>query len=708
MYNGIGLQTPRGSGTNGYIQRNYSYLRQRRTDLPKLGESLKPITGKVPKSQALQPDANLLLHEEKRKIEVRLLQEKEALLTEGHRDEKQIDRMIKSRRERLLKEVELQCALSGVRSGRGGGGLFGSSPVSRVPETRRGIGGSFRGLSAGEDGRMSNTAFKSSHLVAEEKREKLGHVAGALNIDEKSHQVGFAFDFKKQQELKEARKREWEERRKRMVEERRNYLLEMRKKRKREKKLQKRLRKEKKQKKREEEKERKGRVKKMKKEKKSHTSSSSSGSSSSDTSSSSSDSSSSSSISDSSSSDSDESTSSSSSSGSSSDEKQKKRDKKGKLKKELVKREEDSEDERTGARMRGRAGEEENGIEKKGERLRDVEVSERWMHPGPEVHEEEWRCHRRGGGRRREEYETDKRQRSLHDRDDYGAMKRERGDSPREREGSEGHEGYRMTHRGEERRDSGRCKHILDKHISDTGGFAVPLPLRVKRERVDDGDDHDRRNGERSGKRRDRDHNEKTPRLSREEEQVHDEECRTPAMMHRRDNEAREERRNRNEEARQSEREGRQRDREHDEDDWRERRKREERERRDDEEDERERRRDERRKRRREDKEHERRRRRHERREQRREDDDDDDAEEDWGEGLRRRGGEEREDDRERRREEKEDGDRGKEERSWDRRREDSEEAKSDRREHSKRGGVDHHRSRGERGEDDGSSRAEK
>ena len=26
MYNGVGLQTPRGSGTSGYIQKNKSYL----------------------------------------------------------------------------------------------------------------------------------------------------------------------------------------------------------------------------------------------------------------------------------------------------------------------------------------------------------------------------------------------------------------------------------------------------------------------------------------------------------------------------------------------------------------------------------------------------------------------------------------------------------------------------------------------------------
>ena len=34
MYNGIGLPTPRGSGTNGYVQRNLSLVRGRRGERP--------------------------------------------------------------------------------------------------------------------------------------------------------------------------------------------------------------------------------------------------------------------------------------------------------------------------------------------------------------------------------------------------------------------------------------------------------------------------------------------------------------------------------------------------------------------------------------------------------------------------------------------------------------------------------------------------
>ena len=30
MYNGIGLQTPRGSGTNGYVQKNLAFIKMGR------------------------------------------------------------------------------------------------------------------------------------------------------------------------------------------------------------------------------------------------------------------------------------------------------------------------------------------------------------------------------------------------------------------------------------------------------------------------------------------------------------------------------------------------------------------------------------------------------------------------------------------------------------------------------------------------------
>lgn len=74
MYNGIGLLTPRGSGTSGHVQGNKFNLRkgpQVRTEPPKDGPKHK------------QPNQEILDHKRKREIELKLLQERERLEQEG-------------------------------------------------------------------------------------------------------------------------------------------------------------------------------------------------------------------------------------------------------------------------------------------------------------------------------------------------------------------------------------------------------------------------------------------------------------------------------------------------------------------------------------------------------------------------------------------------------------------------------------------------
>ena len=69
MSSNVGLSTPRGSGTSGYVQRNMSFLRPR--------DNLPPTTAQ----QELQrnyrqraPDADILAHDRKREVEVKCLQ----------------------------------------------------------------------------------------------------------------------------------------------------------------------------------------------------------------------------------------------------------------------------------------------------------------------------------------------------------------------------------------------------------------------------------------------------------------------------------------------------------------------------------------------------------------------------------------------------------------------------------------------------------
>lgn len=66
MYNGIGLQTARGSGTNGYVQRNLSAVRQTKEKVPDYQEN---------KDAAVRPfDPELVEHDRRRQAEVSELQ----------------------------------------------------------------------------------------------------------------------------------------------------------------------------------------------------------------------------------------------------------------------------------------------------------------------------------------------------------------------------------------------------------------------------------------------------------------------------------------------------------------------------------------------------------------------------------------------------------------------------------------------------------
>ena len=66
-YNGVGLFTPRGSGTNGYVQRNFALVRQKR--VYQTPEELANMKGPPPR----KANKEILDHERKRKVELRVL-----------------------------------------------------------------------------------------------------------------------------------------------------------------------------------------------------------------------------------------------------------------------------------------------------------------------------------------------------------------------------------------------------------------------------------------------------------------------------------------------------------------------------------------------------------------------------------------------------------------------------------------------------------
>ncbi|EMR10644.1 hypothetical protein PNEG_01344 [Pneumocystis murina B123] len=94
-YNGIGLPTPRGSGTNGYIVRNLSHIKHPR-------ETIKPYTLK--KSNTKKADKEILEHDRKRKVEVKVLNYRDSLEENGELNEEEIEEKVKEYREKLLNE----------------------------------------------------------------------------------------------------------------------------------------------------------------------------------------------------------------------------------------------------------------------------------------------------------------------------------------------------------------------------------------------------------------------------------------------------------------------------------------------------------------------------------------------------------------------------------------------------------------------------
>lgn len=101
MYNGIGLQTARGSGTNGYVQRNLSAIitKKRKIDYQNDRDNLieKPFINRPLNNDIAE-------HKRKREIENKCLEYEERLKDRGLNDD-EIQIRLKSYRERIQNEI---------------------------------------------------------------------------------------------------------------------------------------------------------------------------------------------------------------------------------------------------------------------------------------------------------------------------------------------------------------------------------------------------------------------------------------------------------------------------------------------------------------------------------------------------------------------------------------------------------------------------
>ncbi|KAL2621849.1 hypothetical protein R1flu_002054 [Riccia fluitans] len=156
MYNGIGLQTPRGSGTNGYIQTNKFFVKAR----PLKSEPREFQNGQGQGGVSRKANKDILEHDRKRQIELKLTQLEDDLLEQGFFLE-----AVAGRVESTRKVLE---SFSSEND---------TSTSTKVPETQ-------------------------SHQIAAKKEKQLDVMKAALGIEEIKE--GEAFD----RELQEQRKQE--------------------------------------------------------------------------------------------------------------------------------------------------------------------------------------------------------------------------------------------------------------------------------------------------------------------------------------------------------------------------------------------------------------------------------------------------------------------------------------------------------------------
>jgi hypothetical protein len=76
MSDNVGLATPRGSGTSGYIQKNLAQMRPR--------DRAAPYPSDHQQYKQRQPDKGILEHDRKREVEVKVFELRDKLEDEGY------------------------------------------------------------------------------------------------------------------------------------------------------------------------------------------------------------------------------------------------------------------------------------------------------------------------------------------------------------------------------------------------------------------------------------------------------------------------------------------------------------------------------------------------------------------------------------------------------------------------------------------------
>lgn len=96
MYNGIGLQTPRGSGTNGYIQSNKFFVKPKTTKVAENTRGFEADQGTAGVTR--KPNKEILEHDRKRQIQLKLVILEDKLIDQGYTDAEIAEKLEEARK----------------------------------------------------------------------------------------------------------------------------------------------------------------------------------------------------------------------------------------------------------------------------------------------------------------------------------------------------------------------------------------------------------------------------------------------------------------------------------------------------------------------------------------------------------------------------------------------------------------------------------
>ena len=96
MYNGIGLQTARGSGTNGYVQSNKFFVKPK---LSKVAENSRGYEGdQGTAGLSRKPNKEILEHDRKCQIQLKLVILEDKLIDQGYTDDEIAEKLDEARK----------------------------------------------------------------------------------------------------------------------------------------------------------------------------------------------------------------------------------------------------------------------------------------------------------------------------------------------------------------------------------------------------------------------------------------------------------------------------------------------------------------------------------------------------------------------------------------------------------------------------------